>query len=138
MNRRQLREKIVDKSSDWMTSIFGSRSRAALAITALHALGAAVVAFLVFVSTRLHLVLIGVALWIVVAAAHVFFDGCLLIRVERKLLDDPAWLGFASLIFEPLQALGLDMTVARRKRIFDFLGIAITIAVVIRTARMCL
>ena len=138
MNRRQLRDTIVDKSADLMTSIFGNRSRAALAVTALHALGAAVVAFLVFISSQLHLVLVGVAIWIVVAAAHIFFDGCLLIRIERKLLQDPTWLGFASLLFEPLQSLGVDVTVARRKRIFDFLGLAVTLAVVIRTARMCL
>lgn len=132
MNRRQLRESIVEKGTRWADVSFGGRSKAAVVVTCLHCLGIAGIAFLAFVSNKTYLVLLGVALWALVVAAHVFFDGCLLIRIERSLLNDDSWIGFWSLVFEPLEAMGFRMDRSRRQQVFTGFGAVVTVVMIAR------
>ena len=138
MNRRQLRETIVEGGSGWASKMFGGGSNAAIAVTCLHCLGVALIAFLAFISEQRYLVLLGAALWALVVAAHVFFDGCLLIRVERSLLKDDKWIGFWSLVFEPLEAMGFSTDKTSRRRIFTAFGIMVSLAIIFRIACLCL
>ena len=132
MNRRQLRESIVERGSNWATRLFGGKSRAAIAVTCLHCIGVASIAFLAFISNKTLLVLLGAALWALVVAAHVFFDGCLLIRIERALLNDDTWIGFWSLVFEPLSAMGVEVDRVKRKQVFTAFGIMVSAAIIAR------
>lgn len=98
MNRRQMRESIVDRMADLAEYLFGARY-AGSAVVALHLTAVVAIVYMIAVPRTLIPVAIGACLWLLILTAHLFFDGCLIVRVERKLLHDDQWYGFWTIPF---------------------------------------
>jgi hypothetical protein len=54
---------------------------------------------------------------------HFYFRGCILIRVERKLLNNKEWYGIWNFIIFPLKFIGFDITSGLINNIFICFGI---------------
>lgn len=54
---------------------------------------------------------------------HFYFNGCILIRTERKLLNDKNWYGVWNFLFVPLQLIGIELNSKIINNIFICYGI---------------
>lgn len=56
-------------------------------------------------------------------AFHFYFNGCILIRTERKILNDKNWYGIWNILFIPLQMIGVEINSKLINNIFICYGI---------------
>ena len=55
----------------------------------------------------------------VVYALQIYFNGCILARIERRLLDTPQWWGPWLVLFTPLEYIGLYMTASLANQLIN-------------------
>jgi len=115
MNRRQMRETVVQRTTQLAESLFGVR-HAGPAVVALHLTAVVAIVYMITVPKTLVPVAIGACLWLLILTAHLFFDGCLIVRVERRLLRDDRWYGFWTIPF------GLLGEPTKRQRTIAYVG----------------
>lgn len=63
--------------------------------------------------------------WIAIFNLHLYFNGCILIRLERSLWNTRDWFGTLAWIFSPLVKTGVEMTPNLVNNIFICWGIVI-------------
>ena len=93
-----MRESIVDRMADLAEYLFGARY-AGPTVVVLHLTAVVAIVYMITVPQTLIPVAIGACLWLLILTAHLFFDGCLIVRVERRLLHDDKWYGFWTIPF---------------------------------------
>lgn len=69
---------------------------------------------------------ISLLIWIVIMLLHIYFGGCIFIRIERELLDDKSWKGIWSYFFNMLEYYGYKFTHNISNSIFICIGILIS------------
>ena len=105
----------MDRMTQLAESLFGARY-AGPAVVALHLTAVVAIVYMVAVPKTLVPVAIGACLWLLILTAHLFFDGCLMVRVERRLLRDDRWYGFWTVPF------GLMGEPSKRLRSMAYVG----------------
>ncbi len=53
---------------------------------------------------------ISLTLWIIIMFLHLYFRGCIFIRIERELFDDKSWKGIWTYFFSVLECYGYNVT----------------------------
>jgi hypothetical protein len=66
----------------------------------------------------------------VIVALHFYFNGCILVRIERHLWQTSQWWGPWMFIFTPLEYLGLPMTNVLARRIINGGIVLITLIII--------
>lgn len=75
---------------------------------------------------------ISIILVFLIFILHFYFNGCIFIRVERKLLNDKNWYGIWNIIFIPLKYLGFEINSNLINNIFICVGIFIIFFIFIK------
>lgn len=71
-------------------------------------------------------------LWIIIVYLHIYFGGCIFIRIERELLDDKSWKGIWTYLFYTLEYIGYKLSDKDINNIFIFTGIIISFIVFLK------
>lgn len=69
---------------------------------------------------------ISLALWIIIMLLHLYFGGCIFIRIERELFDDKSWKGIWTYIFNILEHYGYTITDNISNNIFICIAILLS------------
>lgn len=75
---------------------------------------------------------ISLLIWIIIMFLHVYFGGCIFIRIERELLDNKSWKGFWTHIFDFLEYMGYEITNDFSNNIFVCMSIIICFVIFIK------
>lgn len=63
---------------------------------------------------------------------HIYFGGCIFIRIERELLDNKSWKGIWTHIFDFLEYMGYEITNDFSNNIFVCMAIIICFVIFIK------
>jgi hypothetical protein len=64
-------------------------------------------------------------IWLIIMLMHIYFGGCIFIRIERELLDDKSWKGIWTHLFDILEYFGYEITNEFSNNIFICMAIII-------------
>ena len=132
INREKIRSTALNTISSLAITIAGSQLSAAYLVTFIHIICIIIVILLIFASNSPLYVYIGAALWVFIVAAHLFFNGCLAIRIERHLFQDNNWYGVWTPLFILIESFGYVLSQKIRQQIFSIAGVIISIFVLLR------
>jgi hypothetical protein len=132
IHRKKIRTTAMNNISSLAVTIAGSQLSAAYLITFIHIIGIVIVTLLIFASNSPIYVYIGAALWVFIVAAHLFFDGCLAIRIERHLFQDNNWYGIWTPLFTFIESFDYMLSQKTRRKIFSIAGVIISILILLR------
>jgi hypothetical protein len=71
-------------------------------------------------------------LWIAIFIMHFYFNGCILIRMERHFFDDKEWKGVWSPLFNSLKVIGIEYSKSHMNNIFICSGVLLLLIVFLR------
>ena len=63
--------------------------------------------------------------WLMIMLMHIYFSGCIVIRIERELLEDKTWKGVWTYVFDILEMFGYEITNEFSNNIFICVAIII-------------
>jgi len=75
---------------------------------------------------------ISLLIWIIIMILHIYFGGCIFIRIERELLDNKSWKGLWTHIFDFLEYMGYEITNDFSNNIFICVAIIICFVIFIK------
>lgn len=71
-------------------------------------------------------------IWLIIFLMHLYFKGCILTRIERKLWHEKKWWGPWIFLFTPLKFVGIDITDKSANIIFNLWGFFIVCTMLYR------
>lgn len=71
-------------------------------------------------------------IWFMICIFHLYFNGCILTKLERDLWDTKEWYGPWFVPFALLEHIGITVTYALAQNIFIIFGILVVIWIIIR------
>ena len=120
----------VDYLEKFCTSIMNKRDSAFL-LSILHTFSAIWIAlYLCFGDTQTLFYKFNVVIWLIVVGCHFYFNGCLLVRLERKLWNSKTWFGPWMIPLTFLKQCGY--TIGNPNIMFYIVGSITTIVALIR------
>ena len=72
--------------------------------------------------------------WIIVILCHFYFNGCILIRIERYLWDTKTWYGQWTPLYNLLKKYDIELTKNLLNNLFICGGIILTIFIILKIA----
>lgn len=103
-----------------------------IVVALFHYFGFLLIAYKVIFGEIDYLYYYYVFLWIIVVIGNVIFKGCILMRIERYLLNNKDWFGMWELLFYPLNKLGIEISRDNKKNIFIFTAHIISLFIILR------
>ena len=70
--------------------------------------------------------------WVLIFILHFYFNGCILIRIERHFFEDKEWKGVWSPLFNSLNVIGIDYSKSHMNNIFICSCVFISLIVFLR------
>lgn len=92
-------------------------------------LGGSTLLFLLFGSTKSDFYLISMITWIIIFILHVYFKGCIFVKLERVLWDNKNWYGPWTLPFYFIEFFGIKINGKNSNAIFIGWGLLLSIFV---------
>ena len=71
-------------------------------------------------------------IWIFIFILHFYFNGCILIRMERHFFDDKEWKGIWSPLFNSLNNIGVEYSKSYMNNIFICSGVLLLLIIFLR------
>jgi len=93
-------------------------------------LGGSTLLFLIFGSKKSDFYIISMLTWIIIFILHVYFKGCIFVKLERKLWDTKNWYGPWTLPFYFIELFGIKINGKNSNIIFIGWGLLLSICVV--------
>ena len=87
---------------------------------------------LIFHWASVGLPLLGLFIWFMICIFHLYFNGCILTKLERNLWNTKEWYGPWYVPFAMLENIGITVTYALAQNIFIIWGVVVLIWIFIR------
>lgn len=101
-----------------------------------HMLIVAIVTYLLLWSNSLTLLSLGIISWLCIVAQHMIFDGCWMVRLERRLWETKEWYGPWTPVFKTLHFLGMSNNKRTHNLIFVIFALSLTSFAFLRLREM--
>lgn len=82
--------------------------------------------FFIIIFSQLNIFFyISILVWLIIMIMHLYFGGCIFIRIERELLNNKSWKGIWTHLFDILEYFGYEITDKFSNNIFICIAIII-------------
>jgi len=102
-------DEFINRVSIYLTRLFGGNIKAGWVLFGLHCWIILLIYWSLFIQTDKRLRIIGFIVWLSIMLQHIYFNGCWLVRCERKLWNSKEWMGPWTVVFETLQRIGVPL-----------------------------
>lgn len=132
--RKQHTDFITNHAVDFLTMFIPNKLYAGIFLTLLHiSIATSSLIYLIFFKDFDYLFYLSLGLWISIFFMHFYFNGCIVIRIERKLLDNKKWIGLWGPLFSILENyFKLKITNKTANNIFICFGILIIASIFLK------
>lgn len=125
-------DQFIEYVSQTLTYWFGDRLVAGWILFGFHCWIILTVYWLLFAQKNGTLQRIGLFLWISIMIQHLYFNGCWLVKCERRLWETRDWFGPWTIVFRSVNNAGLRLKSYTMNIVFYIYAIAVTYAAVRR------
>ena len=132
--RKQHTEFITNSALEFVALFTKNKKKAGNFFVLLHILtGLFSLVYLIFFKDVDCLFYLCLAMWILIFVMHFYFNGCIMVRIERQLLDNKNWYGGWTPLFSVLENyFKLKITNKMANNIFICVGILIIVSVFLK------
>ena len=127
--RKKYTNQIINNSVCAFKNVCGNKKKGATLMIFLHLFGGLLIALMLFSNDPI-LNIVGSIMWFLIIIFHLFFDGCILVRIERNLLENKDWVHIWGILFKGIAFLGKKLNRSEKNKIYSFVGIVISLLVV--------
>lgn len=90
--RKQNTQYIISEAEDFCSIFTNNKKLAGIVLATIHTIVIFLASFHLIFTTQIdYLFYVCLIFWIVIACMHIYFNGCILIKIERELLDNKKW-----------------------------------------------
>lgn len=90
--RKQNTKFIVEEASEFFTLMVNNRKLAGIILATFHIIVICMSMLYLFFTTKIdYIFYICFIFWILIVSMHLYFNGCIIIRIERELMNDKHW-----------------------------------------------
>ena len=112
---------ILDFFKKRLFSITGNNFYSGILVFIIHFLiGGSTLIYLIFGNVKNDFYFISMLTWIIIFIMHVYFKGCILVKLERELWNNKRWFGPWTLPFFTLELFGFQIN--KKNSNFIFIG----------------
>lgn len=132
--RKQHTEYIVKNAVDFTTLFIKNKKVSGYFVIFIHIfIGLLSLIYLIFFKDMDYLFYSYLLLWIIIFFLHFYFNGCIMIRIERELIEDKKWCGAWTPLFSLLENyFKLRITNKMANNIFICTGILIIVGIFLK------
>lgn len=117
-NRKKIRDKFLDNIDNATRLIHYDNHIRGYLVCFLHILLVSIPFFFIIFSNNLKIVSISQLILILILIQHFYFDGCWMIRLERKIWNTKDWYGLWTYLFKSIEYFGIKLNRNSRDNIF--------------------
>lgn len=117
-NRKNVRESFINTLADYSTILHKDEYMRGYIVCFIHILLVSIPFLFVMLSNRLKIVIISQIILLLILFQHFYFDGCWMIRLERKIWNTNEWYGLWTYLFNIIESFGYKLNRNSRDYIF--------------------
>jgi len=102
-------DKFITGVSNQLTRLFGEDVKAGWVLFGFHCWIILLIYWSLFIQKNRRIQIIGFIVWLSIMIQHVYFNGCWLVRCERKLWNSKEWMGPWTVVFKTLDSIGVPL-----------------------------
>ena len=123
---------IIDKTQKTLYSIYPDDVVNGFVIFLIHWIACAIPSLIILLGQINIYFYLSCGVWLIIFAAHFYFNGCIITRIERELWKDKNWYGPWVVPFKILESTGIEVTKNLAENIFICWGILIVMFVFLK------
>lgn len=117
-NRKNIRENFINKLDNLSFCLHEDRNIRGYLVCFIHILLVSIPFFIVMFSNKIKLMIISQIILVLILLQHFYFDGCWMIRLERKIWNTKEWYGLWTYLFKIIEDVGIKLNRHSRDYIF--------------------
>jgi len=126
--KKKYTNQIINNGACAFEDVCGSKKNGAALIIFLHFFGVLMIALMLFSHDDV-LIIVGSFMWLLIITMHLVFDGCFLVKIERKLLENKEWVHIWCILFNIIAFFGKKINKSEKSKIYSFVGIVISLLI---------
>ena len=116
--RREIRENFLNKLDNYSRILHNDIYIRGLLVCIFHIIIVTIPFLLIIYSNNIKYIVVSQLILLLILFQHFYFDGCWMIRLERKIWNTKEWYGLWTYLFNILEYLGITLNRNRRDNIF--------------------